>query len=433
MKCKILRMVCFILLFSWQANSKITPVNKYKLDNGLTVLLHRDRKLPIYSLQLWYGVGSSDENPNKTGLAHFFEHLMFKGTSNYKDGYFGTYIENNGGSNNAFTNGDVTAYSENMPTKTLKTILKLEADRMSNLEVSLKNVKQEREVVKEERRLRVENSPMGLAHEALFKNSFTSDTPYHWPVIGSMRHLEQSTIKDFKDFYKKHYVPNNAVLVISGSFNTKRVKKWIQKYFGPIKLGQINKKIFSSKYKKNQYQKINKSMNSKVLMYGFPGTKVGASDEMILNLISTILSHGQNSYLYQELVEKDKSFLSVSVFNYALLKGGLHIIKASLKPGENLDKANKTLNKTLKNKLKTGFVESELERGVKLSKISHYNQFKTLSSKAYHLAMSEVYNGNYAYYFNDIEKLESIGLEKINETFKKYYKIDEFNFIEVGK
>jgi zinc protease len=427
--------IVFSLFFSFLplSGASIKPVVKYKLDNGLTVLLHRDAKLPLYSFHLWYKVGSSDEDPNRTGLAHFFEHLMFKGTKNYGQGYFDSYIEDNGGSNNAFTSRDVTAYYENMPAKTLQTILKLEADRMVNLEVSLKNVKQEREVVKEERRLRVENSPMGLAYEALFENSFTQDTPYHWPVLGSMKHLEQSTLEDFQKFYKKYYAPNNAVLVVSGDFSVSKVKKWIQEYFGPLKSSDIKKTKFKSKYKKRQYKKINKTMNSKVLMYSFPGTSVGASDEMTLDLIATILSDGENSYLYQELVEKNKSFLSVGVSSYSLAKGGLHMASASLKPGESTTKANKAFKKALQEKLKQGFTKQELDRGVKLSKINHYEQFKTLSSKAYHLAMAETYHGDYSYHFNDIKKLEAIGLEDVNKIFRQYYKINDFNFIEVGK
>ena len=433
MKFKILYIFCFLLVFTSESWSKIKHVDKYKLDNGLRVLLHRDSKLPLYSLHLWYKVGSSDEEPNKTGLAHFFEHLMFKGTANYGDGFFDKYIENNGGSNNAFTTRDVTAYHENMPSQTLQTILKLEADRMVNLEVSMKNVKQEREVVKEERRLRVENSPMGLAYEALFENTFTVDTPYHWSVLGSMKHLERATIEDFKNFYKKYYASNNAVLVVSGNFSSGKVKKWIQKYFGSLKSSTINKTKFTSKYKKGQYKKINKVMNSKVLIYGFPGTSIGASDEMTLGLVSDILSNGENSYLYQELVERDKSFLSVDVSSYALLKGGIHMIRANLKPNQSASKADKTLRKVIKSKLKIGFTQSELDRGVKLSKINYYNQFKTLSSKAYHLARAEVFHGNYAYHFDDIKKLESVSLNQVNKTFRKYYKVNDFNFIEVGK
>ena len=428
-----LSVFCFVLFFTLQSWSLIKPVEKYRLDNGLRVILHKDQKLPLYSLNLWYDVGSSDEDPNRTGLAHFFEHLMFKGTTNFGDGYFDTFIEDNGGSNNAFTTRDVTAYHEDMPAKTLQTILKLEADRMSNLGVSLKNVKQEREVVKEERRLRVDNSPMGLAYEALFEKSFSPNTPYQWSVIGSMKHLERSSIDDFKKFYKKHYAPNNAVLVVSGKFKTGQVKKWIQEYFGPLKASKLTKKKFTSKYQRGQYKKINKPMNSKVLMYGFPGTSLGASDELILDLISTILSNGEGSYLYQELVEKDKSFLSVGVSSYALSNGGIHMLSASLKPGQSASKGNKTIKKVITSKLKRGFTQSELKRGVKLSKISHYNQFKTLSSKGYHLAMAEIFHGDYSYHFKDIKKLEAVTLGQINEIFKKYYKVNEFNFIEVGR
>lgn len=432
MRLKSIAMFLLLLLFSTKTLSQITSVEKFQLDNGLRVILNQDSKIPLYSLHLWYDVGSSDENPNLTGLAHFFEHLMFKGTSNYGDGYFDNYIENNGGSNNAFTNYNITGYHENMPASTLETILKLEADRMLNLEVSLKNVNQEREVVKEERRLLVENSPMGLAYEAIFRNAFSKSSPYSWPVIGSMKHLEKATIKDFKDFYKRFYIPNNAVLVISGKFKTKEVKKWINQYFAPLKKGLLNKKEIKSTYQKNTYQKINKKVNSKSLLYAFPGSSPGATDEITLSLVSTMLSRGESSYLYQELVEGDKSFLSAGVSSYPLPGGGLNFASASLKPGRSAALANKTFKKVLKLKVKTGFNEDELNRGKKFMKISFYNQFKTINSKAKHLARAEIVHKNYAHHFNDINKIEAITLKQVNKTLREYYKVDEFNFIEVG-
>ena len=433
MKYLFLIVFSFATIFSSVSWSLIKPVDKYKLDNGLRVILHRDPKLPLYSFHLWYDVGSSDEEPTRTGLAHFFEHLMFKGTSNFGDGYFDKFIEDNGGSNNAFTNREVTAYYESMPTKTLQTILRLEADRMVNLMIVPKNVKQEREVVKEERRLRVENSPMGMAYEKLFKSTFAPGVPYRWPVIGSMKHLEDATIKDFKNFYKKYYAPNNAVLVLSGNFSTGKVKKWIKEYFGPLKPSVINKKEFKSTYQTGKYAKVNKAMSSKVLLYGFKGTSLGASDSIALDVITTILTDGPNSVLYQALVEKDKNFLSVGASSYALSNGGMHMLSATLKPGVNAAKANKIVKAAIQRKIKKGFIQDELNRAVKLLKINHYNQFKTIDSKANILAMSEVFYGDYSYHFDDIKKIEAVKLTEINKLFKQYYKTNEFNLIEVGK
>jgi len=425
--------VLFIFLFTFRTYGQISPVEKFTLKNGLKVVLHEDSKLPLYSINIWYKVGSSNEDPNRTGLAHFFEHLMFKGTKKNADGVFDSYIENNGGSNNAFTTRDVTAYFEDMPKSTLKKILELEADRMKNLIISPKNVKQEREVVKEERRLRVDNSPIGLAFEALYKSSFSKETPYRWPVIGSMKHLEDASIQDFKNFYETYYSPSNAVLVIAGDFKTKEVKSWIKKFFGPLKSSSVPKNNFKPAYKQGQYVQIKKEMNSKVFLYGFEGTKIGNSDDLVLDLVSTILSSGENSYLYQEMVEKNKSFLSVGASNYANLRGGINLLSASLKPGANASKSHKALMKAVKDKSNKGFSTEELKRGVKLMKLGFSSQFKKISSKASHLARSELYYGDYAYHFNDVEKLSKISLEELNQVFKKYYDIKKFNFIEVGK
>ncbi len=423
----------FIFLIGFKTYGQISPVEKFTLKNGLRVVLHEDKKLPLYSINIWYKVGSSNEAPNRTGLAHFFEHLMFKGTQKNADGVFDSYIENNGGSNNAFTTRDVTAYFEDMPKSTLKKILELEADRMKNLLISPKNVKQEREVVKEERRLRVDNSPIGLAYEALFKSSFSKETPYSWPVIGSMKHLEDTSIQDFKNFYETYYSPSNAVLVIAGDFKTKEVKSWIKKFFGPLKSAVVPENDFKPVFQQGQYVQIKKEMNSKVFLYGFEGTKIGDRDDLVLDLVSTVLSSGENSYLYQEMIEKNKSFLSVGASNYANLRGGINLVSASLKPGADASKAHKALMKVIKDKSKKGFTIQELERGVKLMKLGFSGQFKKISSKASHLARSELYYGDYAYHFNDVEKLSKISLEELNRVFKKYYDIKKFNFIEVGK
>jgi len=229
---QILLLVVFTVPVS--AQIKEFSVDKYRLKNGMTVLLHQDSSLPIYSLHLWYDVGSSDEEQNRTGLAHFFEHLMFKGTKKNKEGVYDDLIEENGGSNNAFTTRDYTGYYVEMPAGTLETVLKLEADRMTNLSFSKDKIKREREVVKEERRLRVENSPFGLAFESLFAQGYNKSA-YKWPVIGSMRHLERSSVSDFKTFYERYYAPNNAVLVIAGDFRKSKAKRWIKKYFGSLK------------------------------------------------------------------------------------------------------------------------------------------------------------------------------------------------------
>lgn len=431
---KTLRYTLIVFFFSQMSQANIDlSVDKFKLENGLTVLLHEDHKIPLYSLQIWYKVGSGDEDPNKTGLAHFFEHLMFKGTKNFKDGYFDNFIEENGGSNNAYTNQDMTVYHEDMPTKTLKTILMLEADRMQHLKVSEKNIQSEREVVIEERTRRVENSPFGRAFEALYDISYSDSSFYRWPVIGSMAHLRSATVQDFKDFYKKHYTPEKAILVISGSFDKTDAKKWIKDYFGPIpSQSSYQDHKSSATYKTNQYRKIKIQMNSSVLLYSFPGVTVYNDDRLALSLIHTALGDGSTSYLYKKLVDEQPLALSVGGYNSPLKHGGVQYIYASLRPGANVSKINNIIKQTLKNKVKVGLTQAELNSAVKKFKIQYYNQFKTLGGKASFIGEGEFYYGDYTLPLNYVEMIEDLNLKKVNSVFKKYFKVDSFNLVEVG-
>lgn len=209
------------------------PVEKYQLSNGLTVLLHEDHSAPIISIHQWFRVGSANEHPGRTGIAHFFEHLMFKGTPKYPNRELDRQIQANGGTNNAFTTRDYTGYYENMPSGKLELILDIESDRMRNLGFDEKEIKNEREVVKEERRYRVENNVYGYLHENVFETVFRVH-PYRWPVIGYMRDLNATSIDDLKEFYRVFYAPNNAVLVITGDFKSSQAKSLIEKYYAKI-------------------------------------------------------------------------------------------------------------------------------------------------------------------------------------------------------
>ena len=202
---KLLLLVFFLSSPVFASQNLELKVEKYKLKNGLTVLLHQDKSTPVVSFHQWYRVGSRNESIGRTGLAHFFEHLMFKGTKKYSGKEFEKLIKLNGGSNNAFTSFDYTGYYVNLPAGKIDKILDIESDRMQNLLFDPKTIQSEREVVKEERRYRVENRVQGYLREALFSTVFKVH-PYNWPVIGSMKDLNAASIDDLKKFYKVHYL-----------------------------------------------------------------------------------------------------------------------------------------------------------------------------------------------------------------------------------
>src|SRR6187402_762745 len=209
--------------------NKIT-FEQFTLENGLHVILHQDKSTPIVAVSVMYHVGSKNENPERTGFAHFFEHLMFEGSENIERGQFDKYVQKAGGTLNANTTFDRTYYYEVLPSNQLGLGLWLESERMLHARVDQKGIETQREVVKEERRQRIDNQPYGSILEETFERSYTIH-PYKWPVIGSMAHLEAAEEQDYKQFYADFYVPNNAVLSIAGDIDIAEAKAFIQEYF----------------------------------------------------------------------------------------------------------------------------------------------------------------------------------------------------------
>ncbi len=428
--------IYFLLFLSFSFVSKAQnielDVEKYTLKNGLRVVLHVDKSIPLYSYHQWYLVGSRDELPLQTGLAHFFEHLMFKGTTNFSEGEFDKVIEENGGRNNAFTTREYTGYYANMPTGSLEELIRLEADRMINLNITEKNVKSEREVVKEERRMRVENSPFGLALEALFSNSY-SRSSYRWPVIGYMRHLENASLKDFRDFYKKYYSPNNSVIVIAGNFNPKKAKRWIKKYFSKIKPQEINRKEYIKEtWSRGSDVKIKKPFGSSTLAVSTKGASINSNEAFALDLISHILTSGTASRLYIDLVDKKKLALSIDSWNFTPKGEGLLMLFASMAPGASVSRVKTAIEYQLAQTGKKGVSIDELNRAKKAVNLSNINQLKTISGKARGLAVNEILFGDYKRLFTDVSKYQNLELEYVNSVARKYLLNPKLNFVEVG-
>ena len=206
---------------------------KRTLANGLDVIVHEDHRVPLVAVSVWYHVGSKNERAGRTGFAHLFEHMMFKGSKNVEPEGHPSYISSVGGQSNAYTTEDATVFWETTPAQYLPLILWLEADRMASLRIEEKVFKTEREVVKEERRMRVENQPYGRLNELIYDSAF-SVHPYKHPTIGSMTDLEAASVEDVRDFFRTYYVPNNATLVLVGDFNTKDAQELVIRYLGRV-------------------------------------------------------------------------------------------------------------------------------------------------------------------------------------------------------
>ena len=290
---------------------------EYDLDNGLHVILHQDNSVPIVTPSVLYHVGSKDENSERTGFAHFFEHLLFEGTKNIPKGKWFSIVTGNGGSNNAYTTNDFTYYYENFPSNNLKLGLWMESERMLHPIIDQTGVDTQNEVVKEEKRMRYDNSPYGKWNEEV-KSYLYKLHPYSRTTIGKMEHLDAATLEEFMAFNKKYYIPNNATLTVAGDIDIPQTKKWIQEYFGPIPKGPEIQRSFPKESPITQTIEAeafdpNIQIPAIFLAYRTPGRN--SRDARVLDVISTYLSQGKSSKLYKKLVDDQKMSLQVAAFN----------------------------------------------------------------------------------------------------------------------
>ena len=301
---------------------------EYDLDNGLHVILHQDNNAPVVTTSVMYHVGAKDEQPDRTGFAHFFEHLLFEGTENIERGQWFSIVTENGGTNNANTTDDRTYYYEVFPSNNLELGLWMESERMLHPIINQIGVETQNEVVKEEKRLRVDNQPYGKFLENVKKNLFRKH-PYRWTTIGEMEHLDAATLDEFLAFNKKFYVPNNAVLVVAGDIDIASTKKMVQDYFGDIPRGAdiernyekdepITETISATAYDSNI------QIPAVINAYRTPG--FSERESRVLDMISTYLSDGPSSKLYKKLVDEKKMALQTGAFNISQEDYSMYVI-----------------------------------------------------------------------------------------------------------
>ena len=325
---KSLMALSALFMLGGVASAQKVAFEEYNLENGLHVILHQDHSAPTVITSVMYHVGAKDENPERTGFAHFFEHLLFEGTENIKRGEWFKIVSSNGGVNNANTTEDRTYYYEVFPSNSLELGLWMESERMLHPVINQIGVDTQNEVVKEEKRLLYDNSPYGEFIPQIKKNVFKKH-PYRWTTIGSMDHLDAATLEEFQAFNKKYYIPNNAVLVVAGDFKKEQAKEWIQKYFGAIPKGApitrqtfvedpITTTIFA------EFEDPNIQIPMLAVAYRAPSMKT--RDARVLDMISTILSGGKSSRMYKKIVDDKKMALELSAFNYSQEDYGTYIL-----------------------------------------------------------------------------------------------------------
>ena len=329
MKKRLLTLVAFVLIGFLSTAQKV-DFEEYDLDNGLHVILHQDNTAPVVTTSVMYHVGAKNEKPDRTGFAHFFEHLLFEGTENIGRGEWFTIVTSNGGSNNANTTDDRTYYYEVFPSNNVELGLWMESERMMHPIINQIGVDTQNEVVKEEKRLRVDNQPYGHILEEVKKAMFKVH-PYKGTTIGEMEHLDAATLEEFQAFNKKFYVPNNAVLVVAGDIDKSQVKKMVEEYFGPIPRGaEIDRNFpkeapITEAIKATAYD-ANIQIPAIIAAYRTPSFK--DRDAYVLDMISSYLSGGKSSVLYKKLVDNEKKALAVQAVNISQEDYGIYALFA---------------------------------------------------------------------------------------------------------
>ena len=419
------KLVAFISFFTITLNAQMNKIEftEFTLENGLHVILHEDHSNPIVAVAMMYHVGSKNEKPERTGMAHFFEHLLFEGSENIERGEFFNYIQNAGGLNNAYTSNDKTCYWELFPSNQLELGLWLESERLLHAKVEEIGIETQREVVKEEKRLRVDNQPYGTFIGELMKRAFI-EHPYRWTVIGSLEHLNAAQEEEFMDFYKTFYVPNNAVLSIAGDINVEECKKLVNDYFAEIPKGNTEiprPNIIEPKKEFEVRDTIYDNIQLPAVFHGFHIPAQGTQDYYAVDMLNQLLSGGESSRLNISLVEESQKAVYSGAFTFNLEDPGMTIALAMANSEENPKDIEQLMD------LEYEKVKKELITDREFQKLRNQieNNFIQSNYKMYdiaeNLANYHIFYGDASLINTEIDKYLAVTKEDILNVANKYY------------
>lgn len=392
-------------------------IEKYTLENGLTLLVHKDQSTPIATVNLLYNIGAKHEHPDRTGFAHLFEHLMFEGSVNIPA--YDTPLQKAGGENNAFTSNDITNYYLTLPVQNLETAFWLESDRMLGLNLSQEKLEVQKNVVIEEYNQRYLNQPYGDAMLMLREMAYKVH-PYQWPTIGKdISHIRNATLDEVQDFFYHHYAPNNAILTVAGNLEPDTVYELAKKWFGPIPYREIEKKSIEAEplQKEHRTKTVQKEVPHNVLYKAYHMVSRNHEDFAASDLISDLLSNGKSARLYQQLVKEKQIFSNIDAYITGDSDPGLLLISGAVSEDVSMEDAENKLNEELNNLMQEKVDEEELQK-IK-NKVEAVHEFSKTS--ALHKAM------NMSFY-------ELLGdADRINTEIKKYREVTPNDIKRVSK
>ncbi len=395
----------------------LVQFEQYKLDNGLTVILHEDHSAPVAAVVVMYNVGSKNEKKGRTGFAHLFEHMMFQGSQHVADDEHFKLLQEIGANINGSTSADRTNYFEVVPSNHLELALYLESDRMGFLLPAMTQAKldNQRDVVKNERRQRVDNQPYGTADEKINKALYPDTHPYSWPVIGYMDDLSAATLDDVKEFFRIYYAPNNAVLAIAGDFDPAQVKEWVKKYFStiprgadiprptpmPVELTEEKRLVFEDKVQLPR------------LYMHWHSARGYTREDAVLDVLADILGSGKNSRLYKSLVYEKQVAQSVRVYQQSQLLTSKFAVEVTAKPGRTLSEMESLVNHELERLLKEGVSDKEIQTSLNNREASLINSLATVLGKANSLASFYIFTGDPNNLNKELDRYKGITPEEV--------------------
>ncbi len=415
----------FLAFLPLWLNAQMNPIKfeRYKLPNGLTVILHEDHSTPIVVVSVLYHVGTKNEKPGLSGFAHFFEHLLFEGSDNIGRGEFDKYLKAAGGTNNAYTMQDRTYYYETVPSNQLPLALWLESERMLHAKVDAKGVETQRQVVKEERRQRTDNQPYGKIVEEIMSRAFKVH-PYKTTPIGSMADLDAAKESDYVNFYHDFYLPDNAVLTLAGDLTPAQIKPIIEKYFASIP--KSSKPIFrptvvepplSQEVRDTVYDKV--QLPAVIAAYRSPAEN--SDDYYAMTMLNTILAEGQSSRIYKSIVDEQQLAVAAGSFSFPLEDPGITIVFGISNMGVDPQKLENAINAQIE-KVKTELIsENEFQKLRNQIESNLVNKNASLDGIAQNLAVFETHYGDANLINTEINKYLKVTREDLQRVAKKYF------------
>jgi len=415
-------LIFIVFLSGLHAQQKKINFSQYDLANGLHIILHEDHSTPIVAVSVMYHVGSKNEDPERTGFAHFFEHLMFSETENIGEGQYTKYVQNAGGELNAFTSFDKTYYYEILPSNQLALGLWLESDRMNSLVINQKAVETQRKVVKEERKKRYENEPYGSFLEEMFKRAYTVH-PYRWIPIGQVQYIDQAKVSEFAEFYHHYYVPQNATLSIAGDIDSGAAKKLIEQYFAEIPRGEkeiirpnVVEPAQTAEIRDDIYDNI--QLPGVFIAYHMP--EQGTADYYALSMLTTLLSQGQSSRLYKELVDRQQKAVQVTAIPLAFEDPGLFIVLGIANVGAEAAEVETLMEKEFDKVKSEPISEKEFQKLQNQVESRFVDQISTVAGIAQQLADYHVFFNDANLINTEIGRYQKVTREDIKRVANKY-------------